>query len=133
MSILWNNTVCSAEAIAAPSSQGACNIAFMPAKPRTGSTPGDSILNTEAQDRSVSARTSRALEMLSIGMSLPPTLALALLNHTQAWMWVMWAAGASLGALWSIRVRAWGFLLLHGIYFTLNIIGLARLLGLSVF
>jgi hypothetical protein len=64
-------------------------------------------------------------------MSLPPTLALALLNHTQVWMWVMWAIGASLGALWSIRVRAWGFLLLHSVYFTLNIIGLARLLGLS--
>jgi hypothetical protein len=123
--------ICVAGPTAAEPGPSTRNIALMSTKPRAGGARKDRILNTEAQDRGVSARKSRALEVLSIGMSLPPTLALALLNHTQVWMWVMWAMGASLGALWSIRVRAWGFLLLHGTYFTLNIIGLARLLGVS--
>lgn len=85
----------------------------------------------QQERRGVSAWKNRALEAFSIGLSLPPTLALALLNHTQVWMWLMWAFGAILGALWSIRVRAWGFLMLHSTYFTLNIIGLIKLLGLS--
>lgn len=123
--------ICSTGATTAAPGLSAYNMAFAPTKRRAGGVRKDRILNTEAQDCGVSARKSRALEVLSIGMSLPPTLALALLNHTQVWMWVMWAIGASLGALWSIRVRAWGFLLLHSVYFTLNIIGLARLLGLS--
>ena len=123
--------ICSTGATTAAPGLSTYNMAFTPTKRRAGGARKDRILNTEAQDCGVSARKSRAFEVLSIGMSLPPTLALALLNHTQVWMWVMWAIGASLGALWSIRVRAWGFLLLHSVYFTLNMIGLARLLGLS--
>lgn len=92
------------------------------------------MTNHQAQQerQAVSAWKNRALEAFSIGLSLPPTLALSLLNHTEVWMWLMWALGATLGALWSIRVRAWGFLVLNSTYFALNVVGLVKLLELSV-
>jgi hypothetical protein len=78
----------------------------------------------------VSARKNRVLEAFSTGLSLLPTLALALLNHTEVWMWMMWFLGSIIGALWSIRVRAWGLLVLNSAYLAINAIGLVRLVGL---
>jgi len=71
------------------------------------------------------------LEVLSVALSVIPTMALAVFNHTHEWMWVMWSVGAGFGALWSVRVKAWWFLLLNVVYLAINIIGLARLLGIS--
>lgn len=82
--------------------------------------------------RGVGAAKNRALELISIAASMPPTIALAMWpTQTQVWMWALWSLGASLGAIWSFRVRAWGFVVLHGTYLTLNLIGLTRLLELS--
>jgi hypothetical protein len=96
----------------------------------TTTMPYHQASQSQKDRRSISSLKNRTLEMLSIGLSLPPTLILALINHTEIWMWLMWASGAILGILWSIRVREWGFLLLQTTYLTINITGFVRLLGI---
>jgi hypothetical protein len=90
-------------------------------------------VNNQAQQecQGVSARQNRVIEAILTGLSLPPTLALSLHNHTEVWMWLMWFMGSIIGSLWSIRVRAWGLLLLNITYLAINAMGLIKLLGFS--
>lgn len=72
---------------------------------------------------------NRALEIASVALSMPATMFLALFpTNTQAWMWLMWAAGALFMLIWAARVRAWGVGSLNAVYLVLDLMGLFRLL-----
>lgn len=73
---------------------------------------------------------NRILEFGSTALAITATVALAWSPaHTRVWMWWLWM-GSALGlAVWAIRMRAWGVLVLNVTYFALDVLGLARLLG----
>jgi hypothetical protein len=73
----------------------------------------------------------RVLEAVSSVLAIVATVALAWSpGQTQSWMWVFWMVSAAGLSIWSFRARAWGVLAMNLTYLGLDLMGLARLMGM---